>query len=322
MKGLSRHSLSKVGRWLFLFLLSLALMEVLRTRSQAMTVFTWQIAISSIWWYLVPAAMLMPLNWGLESLKFKVLLRTEAAGGLRRLTRVVLGGIASSLLLPNRIGETAGRALCLPASLRANSVSASLLGSAFQMIWTLLLGACVLLGLEWSSLNWDHRIWMGTPFWLLAVAIFLLALWTLVPTHIRPFMQEVWMHVKATLRFKVATLGMLLGLLRYGVYVLQFALLLRFAGAEGTLQSLMALASVVFLFQSVLPLPPALGWVGRLQLAILAGTFWEMGVAVAVTASLLLWFINLFLPGLAGAWYLSRLSDFKFSAYVRNSIFR
>ena len=85
--------------------------------------------------------MLMPVNWGLEALKWKLL-----AGKIEPITygkslQAVVSGLALGVLTPNRVGEFLGRMLSVEKADRREALSASVVGSFSQLIVTLIFGA-------------------------------------------------------------------------------------------------------------------------------------------------------------------------------------
>lgn len=255
---------------------------------------------SGPFWGLVLAMVLMPLNWGLETWKFRILLGPEARLPPGRLVRSVLAGVAMSMTLPNRLGESLGRLAVFPVWLRGAALSASVTGSMLQMAWILAGG---LLAVGWSgggrpalmSLVFPAASWWW-PAALLGGAI--LAALFIAP--LREVLCSSWRHFKKSLGIARVTGAALVGLCRYGTFILQYVCLLRYAGADGEGADLLVFAALVFFIQSVLPLPPAVGWVGRLQLAVLMSGWAGIQPGQAVLASLLLWTLNLFLPALPG----------------------
>lgn len=252
-------------------------------------------------WALALAIVLMPLNWGLEMWKFRILLGPEVRPPLSHLLRSVLGGITLSMTLPNRLGESIGRLAVLPAAWRGAGLSASLTGSLLQMIWILAGG---MMAIAWGEGTAWARILESLPafsWWLPVVTLALALSAVLAIRPLRGILLSSWAHFKKSLGFERVTAAALTGLLRYGTFILQYLILLRFAGAASRLEDGIFFAALVFFCQSVLPLPPAIGWVGRLQLAVLVSGWAGIHAGQAMFASLLLWMINLFLPGILGA---------------------
>ena len=91
-----------------------------------------------------------------------------------------------------------------------------------------------------------------------------------------------------------------LSCLRYAVYAFQYVFVFYFLGVEYCLVELLGFVSIVFLLQTLLPLPPIASLIGRGSIAILI--FSNVGIheLIVIAATLLLWVINLVVPALCG----------------------
>jgi hypothetical protein len=92
-------------------------------------------------WKLGLVFLLMFVNWGLEALKWKVLLRQLYRIRFWEAFKAILSGVAFALNTPNRIGEYGGRVLFIPEGKRVRAVSLTLAGSFSQLLVTLLFGS-------------------------------------------------------------------------------------------------------------------------------------------------------------------------------------
>lgn len=90
--------------------------------------------------WLVGLLLLMPVNWGIEALKWQLLLRRIESVGFGEAYRGVLAGVSLGFTLPVLAGDAAGRVLSLRSSRRAGAVGASLVSGGLQFLAALLLG--------------------------------------------------------------------------------------------------------------------------------------------------------------------------------------
>lgn len=277
------------------------------------------------WMWLGLAILLMPLNWGLEVRKYQVLLGEEKGGAdWQALGRGVLAGIGLSLFLPHRMGDLAGRLVYLPMAQRAAGTSAGVVGSGLQWLWTGIWGLVGMLYLG-AGRVFGHANGMNLAWGWWIAGLFLIALFGVYSPQARIWLREAWTHFKDSLAFGWVTRGLVYGLLRYGVYLLQYVFVLKSTGCVVAVNTLLAFAAFVFLCQSLLPLPPALGWVGRLQIAVFCSGLAGISGAQALVASFFLWVVNLFLPGLFGWVMLIRhfsIKSFADGAKIRDLVFR
>ena len=97
----------------------------------------------------------MPVNWGLETEKWRRLLRPELVLSFRRARAGIFTGISVSLFTPNRIGEYGGRLLLIPAAKSWLGLAATLIGNMAQWVVLLLGGlwGAVVVGLDRSRMG-------------------------------------------------------------------------------------------------------------------------------------------------------------------------
>lgn len=269
--------------------------------------------------WIVGAMMLLPLNVVLEVCAWHVLVRHEIPDARWRVSCAsVLAGHALGLLTPARAGELAGRAFSLsgttPTRLMVLTVVHRLAAMAVGV--GLGLGGFLLFLTRTTALP-------AVPGWLIAasgalVVGGLLAVLLNTTSTLRwlrrlvPFTR--WKTMLASLptlpaRRIVRVLGF--GLLRYGVYVTQFVLLLAaFSPSIDVPLAFLGIATVFFV-KFLVP-PVALYDLGiREGAAVMVLGTLGFPEAAAFNAALLLFGINLFGPALLGAPFVVRLRPFR-----------
>ncbi len=274
---------------------------------------TWQEG-SGRWW-LLTAILLMPLNWLLETIKWRSILQVFQSTSFRDCWRSVLAGISVSLATPNRIGEYGGRLLVRPVNETRVVVLSTLVGSLSQWLVFLFIGWPALiyyLGMEWQ--------WQASSSWILALigpAIVLIGLlaW---PIRIElDFLMRSrygrWLRLQLQPLRQIKRKHLLVAtnwaLCRYLVYVLQYYCLLQFFGLNLPLWLGLSGISAIFFIQAGIPLPPAWGVVTRAELALLMWGAIATHPIVLVGASLSLFVINLVVPALLGTWWIVKMND-------------
>jgi hypothetical protein len=95
--------------------------------------------------------LLMFLNWGLESLKWKLLLKPLESIRFTKAFKSVFAGCSITMITPNRTGEFGGRILFVEAENRIKAISTNILGSISQMLITSILGCVGLIFLIYFS---------------------------------------------------------------------------------------------------------------------------------------------------------------------------
>ncbi len=254
---------------------------------------------------LIAACGLLPLNLGLQFLKWHYLLRcaTREAIAPRHSFYSLMAGFPLGLLTPGRWGEL-GRAFFLPQLNERKTMVLAAFEKVFDLLVSLLLGALALLFLINQKMLPAE---LFAPLVVLFIVIMLLHVLALHSTARKSFSrlfksrsasQRSALRVLSRLEQKNLLKLWLLSLAFALTYSLQFVLLLRGLAEISFLEGFIG-ASATFLAKSLLPF--ALGDLGVREGAA-AFFFARMGIAsqTAFNASLLLFLINLLLPSLLG----------------------
>ncbi|HRI28438.1 MAG TPA: lysylphosphatidylglycerol synthase domain-containing protein [Chitinophagales bacterium] len=261
--------------------------------------------------YLLAAALLVWVNWGLEALKWQRLMHPIERMSWLESLRSVLCGVAVSMLTPNRTGEYGGRILTLQTSGSLEAIAMALVGSYAQLL------ANISLGLSGFAAFCFVFAPVAAFTWLLPVMGIMVVLGVLgwlygrvnrLPVSLAQisWLQK-WQHLTRPLANanKSALWAVLCwSFLRYPVYVLQFYLLLKGFGIQLSLTNGWILISSIFFVQTFMPTVAIaeLGIKGNLAL-------YFIGFATSLQASILaavfgLWLLNLLLPALAGLFFI------------------
>ena len=281
-------------------------------------------------WYFLAALLLVPVNWGLETLKWRSVLQRLTPVSFLRSFRAVLAGVAVSLFTPNRMGEYGGRILAVEVRHGWKAVFATLVGSMSQL---LVLFSAGLLGLAlFSSLVvFEHPSLLP---WLLGSSIALtIVLGVLflrlhrIPKGLQqlPFFGRIRRPLRMIallrrLRRRDLARVLVLAALRYLTYSAQYFLLLRFVGIDLLPLQGFAGISTLFLFQTSLPLPPVIGLLARGEAALFVwGQFGGMPLAV-LTASFGLFILNLTVPALLGGIVIVQTNVSKLLGYEKDEV--
>ena len=255
------------------------------------------------------------VNWGIEARKWQELLRTIQRITFARAYRSVLGGVALSINTPNRMGEYGGRILYVEEGKRIRAISLSITGSISQLIVTLVTGcvalACMMLFRYDGSgpVMGLSVVWTRTLLLLSAIAAVITILFYFrLPWLIRliekiPAMSKYVQYVNAIDSFNVKLLLRLLYLsfLRYVVFVIQYILLLHVLDVAIAWVNAVGVISVLFLVLAIVPsfAIADLGIRGKFSTALLG--YYSGNVIGIIGTTFGIWFINLFVPALAGS---------------------
>ncbi len=255
--------------------------------------------------------VLMFVNWSVETLKWRFLLKNIEYLSFAKAFRGVLIGITFGLFTPNRIGELAGRVVLLHKENRIKSIFATSAGSLGQLSITMLsgmLGALILvyeLGIN-SSANPIKTLLLITTATVLSLCIILI-FFNL--KHVTSFFLRFKLFAKQSKSLQVLAdfskpelfRILILSAIRYAVFTTQYALLLQIFKIELSVFQMFSAVSLTFFVMASVPVftLAELGIRGSVSLFFF-GLFStdEPGIIAATT---LLWIINVAIPALLGS---------------------
>lgn len=278
--------------------------------------------------WLVPAILLMPLNWACETQKWRILIEGFAPLSFWAAYQAVFSGVTLSLFTPNRIGEYGGRILYVEARHNWKAVIATLVGSYAQLLVLLGLGLC---GMIYFAIL--HQLL--EPFFipivlflggsLIGVLLFcFFNIDLIVPLAKRlPFLhrfKRFVKHVKVLRSYSSASLARALSfaVARYLVYALQYYLLIRFFGIEVSVLEGLAGISTIYLLQTSIPLPPLMGLFVRSEVALFVWGMYSANEIAILAATFSLWILNLLIPALVGTIFMLNINVLKSLGYEKS----
>ena len=286
----------------------------------------WQ---QSNWWWLVLAFILMPVNWLLETYKWKTLLSAFYPIHIYQAFKGILAGVSISLFTPNRVGDYGGRILAVPAKHNWHALLATAIGSYAQLLILITGGlGAVLYFIQFHS-EWPQLLL--TSFWWLSCGLLLLAyffffninkLITLIdklslPKRFQRLFRYIY-EIRQFQRFQLIK-ALELSLLRYIVYCLQYYMIVRFVGIEAPFWGALSGIASIFLIQSSVPLPPLAALLARGEAALIIwGHFSENTIGI-LAATFGLFILNLCIPALFGLGVIVRINVLKSLGYEKEN---
>ena len=288
----------------------------------------WQAIVRSLEdgkdWRLYAVIGLMMINWGIESVKWQVLLSHILRISFFRSFQSVVSGLAFTMITPNRMGEFIGRVFYVPDGNRIRAAALTLIGSASQTIITLFAGGIGLFvlrsylrqhttNLQGLSGFWINGLLAGTVFIFCMMLLFYFRIgWLLkLVDKIPPFSKYAY-YIKPLEEVGSAELLkiLLLSALRFSVFVLQYWLLFGLFDVNMVAWQAMSVITVLFLVLAVVP-TIALAELGiRTQASIaLFGLFSSNTIGILVTTGSI-WLINIILPAIAGSLFVVSIKIF------------
>ena len=276
-------------------------------------------------WRFWLSILLVFFNWGIESIKWHLLVNQVQQFSFVRAVKSVLAGCAVTLLTPNRVGEFGGRILYVKAEHRLKAISLSLVGSVSQLLVTMLMGSLGLLYIKYffpynnrllaflPELLRDAILYLTVGSTLLLLLFYLRLRWLVIILDRFASFKKVVNHIRVLdeFSFKQLLQILFLSLVRYIVFVLQYVLLMHVMQVEVAGWLCFCLLTI---FYMVITIIPSLGFV---ELPVRVTTAWvifkmytsnELGIGVA---SMGIWLINVVLPAMVGSLLLLNIKIIK-----------
>ena len=274
------------------------------------------------WPWVGAAFLLLPLNWVLETQKWRSLLWPFWKIPFGQAFLGVMAGVSLSLFTPNRIGEYGGRMLAVPPRYNWHAVMAALVGNLAQLLALIgfgLLGAFYVAGLYYREVQllFSGLWWLAVALLGLIYVLYFNIRWLSAVARVLPLPRKVLRLALWLKHYRPRRLGLALGLAaaRYATYSFQYYCLLVFFGVNIPVGAALAGIATIFLIQTSIPLPPVLGLLARGEAALLAlGPGNDQDVAI-LAATFGLFIINLCLPALVGMAAIFKINVLKSLGY-------
>ena len=271
-------------------------------------------------YYLSLALVLMPINWLLESRKWQILIKKLEPISLLYSLQAVLAGVTVSVFTPNRIGEYAGRVLLLKHANRIQAALSTLISSIGQIIATLIFGSISFYFYFVQYLATESTAWLSYSLFAILI-VFIYSLFILFIST--PTLLGLLKKIKAIRRFKkyitffnrYTTQELIhilfLSLLRYVVYSTQLFLLLLAFGVNIDLYTGFVLIPLTFFTMTFIP-SIALADLGIREAVALTIIGLESNNHIGIlSATLVIWAINLVIPAIFGSVLIFKSKIFK-----------
>ncbi len=259
---------------------------------------------------IVPMALLMAANWGVEVVKWKLLISRQYSISWRRSVKSILSGTTFGVFSPNRSGEFLGRVLALPSDQRLKGAVLSFVNGLAQTLATYTFGVVgIILLLEnfgGELLNFvSIRILQIT---LILTVIILLTLYLNFRLFARylasiRFIRERARYINVLKRTDRKLLLKLYNwsLLRFSIFLCQYWLVFTWIGVDQDLASL-SIASILSLFSStIVPFLPIPDLLVRESVALSYFELYGFDSVTVSAAVLFIWLFNIALPAVVGA---------------------
>jgi uncharacterized membrane protein YbhN (UPF0104 family) len=271
--------------------------------------------------YLVGAIALIPANWGLEAWKWQLSVRQIYPVSFVQACKAVLSGVSFSVTMPNRVGDYLGRMMYLPEGSRLKTISVTLVGSFAQLLVTLVCGTVGLVLMKDLLLQhfpgW-HLASQFVVYGLVMASVVCIFLYFHAAAAVGLFRRwirsEKYLYLVEALHYfnrRLLLQVLLLSLLRYLVFVVQYIFIFYLFGVYVTPVTIMLVMSIVFLAMAIVPSIALVEvWLRGKIMIMLMGLF-STNILGTGFASVTVWFLNLIVPAIAGSILLLNLRVFR-----------
>lgn len=267
------------------------------------------------------AFILVPVNWSLEALKWKQLIRRVEKFSFIKSLKATMAGVTASVFTPNRTGEFAGRMLFVKSKNRLRAIVISMVCSIAQLLITTTIGFVALIAFIHNQYGKDLSTYIsyiaiiGVIVMLSLAYLFYYQL-SLLKRILRPLLGK-WKAFRKALslldRFSSNDYSITLfySLIRFGTYCIQYFCLLEFFQSQLTIAEYTTLIPVNFLGITAIP-SIALAELGvREAVALSFFSVTSTPSITVVSATFTLWLINVAIPALIGTFFIAT-APFKF----------
>jgi uncharacterized membrane protein YbhN (UPF0104 family) len=264
---------------------------------------------------LISVLLLMVLNWSIEAVKWKQLIQSAEQLSFIKAIQSVLTGVALSMLTPNRIGEYMGRILYLKNVNKIKGITVTIVGSFAQLIVT---GGFGIIGVLYYLSCQAQHWWL----WLLLISsIILFCIIFYIYFHLEnlsiwlgkfSFLKKHLTYIEIVKRVDQSLLKkiILLSTCRYLIYTTQFYLLLVLFKVDGSFFPILLTLFLLFWVMAIVP-SIAIAEVGvRGTTAIYFLSVFTSNAVGVLSATAMLWFVNLIIPALVGCLFVYRIKVF------------
>ncbi len=275
--------------------------------------------------------LLMIMNWGLESKKWQWLIGRSEKITFGKAYEAVLGGLASSVFTPNRVGEFMGRVFILKKTDPFKAILLTIVGSYSQLLVTMIFGtiAYILFAPHYlTSLLFDSTwIVQGVSVTFITISFVMLIMYFNINVLHRisiilpeKYSTRIRNSIDAMADSPIPLLfeTLLLSALRYGVFTVQFYIAINMMGPNFSFGQCMLVIPIIYLVLAAIPTVALteLGVRGSVSVFLFGMLVGGSGLndvttLAVVSASSLIWFINIAVPSLAGLVVVFRLKFFR-----------
>lgn len=249
--------------------------------------------------------LLIPINWGIESYKWKLITTPIEKISLKIAVKSVYSGVCVGNLAPGRATEFLGKIIFFKPENRARITVIHFLNGMFQLSITIITGLIALM-IELKGFGHNYK---GLAYTAGGISLVLLMVFGFCLYKIDFILELVSKKISKDKQIEQFTYqlthGLILkisglSLLRYSVFFGQMLLLLYLFHQSGFPVSVLSSISLYFLITTVIPMISVLEAPIRAAIALVVFKDSDISGAGLALSSVLLWLVNIIIPSIYG----------------------
>ena len=274
-------------------------------------------------WLMSVTFLLMFVNWGLEAMKWKLMISKIENMSFVKSLQAVFSGVTVSFFTPNRVGEFGGRVFYLEKADRIQAAIITILGSMCQLLVTIIFGG---LSLLFFIKKYPEKLFLDNPpsyiFYFIdffVVVIIALIMWIYFNTSLwKTFLNKIsyfkkhenYSSIFSFYSEKDLRKILSYSVIRYIVFTTQFLLLLHLMNVQIPIIEGVVMIAMTYLIMAVPTIALTEFGIRGAVAVYFIGMLSQNHLGI-ITASFSLWFINLAIPALLGALFVFNLKFFR-----------
>jgi hypothetical protein len=253
---------------------------------------------------LVASFFLMPINWGIESYKWKLVTQQVESIPYTTALKSVFMGICLGNIAPGRAMEFLGKIYFFKSENKPSVTILHFINGMFQMLITVLVGIAAI-AYKFQLVHSSAQLVYSIIFFGIVLIIFFCLAILNVSTIQRKLKFIKWfkfsdstqqLSFSKMLLFKLVVLSML----RYFVFSFQFYLVYRVLSLPMPVMQMASSIAVYFMLTSLIPMISFIEPAIRAAIALFVFNQANDSYISVVLSATLLWFINVVLPSIIG----------------------
>lgn len=257
------------------------------------------------WILLLVCLILMLVNWGIESYKWQYITKPVEPLTYKAALKSVYAGVFAGNLAPGRATEFIAKIMFFSSQNRPTITLLHFANGLFQLMITIFFGLiAVTFKLSQNLIIDKAYVWLISVCCMVFIIIFLVVVFNF--NSIQIFLNK---KIKSKIsgdvseyKFskKQALVLLSASFVRYGVFSLQFILILKLFAQNALNPAVLGAISIYFLITTILPMISFIEPAIRASIAILVFRDLPVSELILAVSAVLLWLINIVVPSLIG----------------------